>query len=185
MLRSGDQKYRAGHAHPSQLRSGADVLLLRTSTCGEPVRGRPGGARVRAGRPLLCEHRNGEAELPGGRAAGSCVDKAKTEYFKGHYHLNGVLSGRVTATGNRSTICEERRGLTLAARSTPAGVRSHRPATEQAGAPGPQALVGRLGDWETLFEESKADRTRLPRRLSHSRGTPRPRAQSAWPSQDS
>jgi hypothetical protein len=84
----------------------------------------------------------------------AAFDKAKTEYFKGHYYLNGVLSGRV----NRD------RGLLYdLARATRAYTRCQVYAKQVCEAIDPppsrpehlglRPWLGDWGEWETLFEE--------------------------------
>ena len=84
----------------------------------------------------------------------AAFDEAKTEYFKGHYYLNGVLSGRVT---------RDRESLYDLARATRAYTRCQVYAKQVCEAIDPPpsrpehlGLRPWLGDWgdcETLFEE--------------------------------
>ena len=80
-------------------------------------------------------------------------DKAKIEYFKGHYHLNGVLAGRVT---------EKRESIFGLSKATRAFTRCQVYAKQvcEAIAPPParpehlglSPWLGDWGEWETYFE---------------------------------
>ena len=84
----------------------------------------------------------------------AAFDKAKTEYFKGHYYLNGVLSGRVT---------RDRESLYDLARATRAYTRCQVYAKQVCEAIDPppnrpehlglRPWLGGWGEWETLYEE--------------------------------
>jgi hypothetical protein len=84
----------------------------------------------------------------------AAFNKAKTEYFKGHYYLNGVLSGRIT--GDRESLYD-------LARATRAYTRCQVYAKQVCEAIDPppsrpehlglKPWLGDWGEWETLYEE--------------------------------
>jgi hypothetical protein len=80
-------------------------------------------------------------------------DKAKTEYFKGHYYLNGVLAGRVTGDRDsvaalaKATRCYTR--CQVYARTVCDAIRPPASRPEDLGL---MPWMGSSGDWDRYFE---------------------------------
>ena len=80
-------------------------------------------------------------------------DKAKTEYFKGHYYLNAVLAGRVS--GERESVSHYAKATRAFTRCQVYAKQVHEAIVPPPSKPedlGLRPWLGEWGDWDTLFE---------------------------------
>ncbi len=81
-------------------------------------------------------------------------DKARTEHFKGHYYLNGVLAGRITGrreiTGSLGQSHEVLHALSSLCSDS---VRRCRATPSRPEHLGLVPWLDELGDWQVFFED--------------------------------